>query len=71
MRDLDPFELAPLLGAGASAADLKRLAATLRESFALERLVGESWRVVGCTGSRDRAEEWVVKGGEPDHEDCP
>lgn len=72
VADLDPFELSPLLGMGSAASDLKQLAQTLRNSFALERQTEEgSWQVVGCTASQDRADAWVANGGEPDHDECP
>lgn len=57
--DLTLFELAPLLGAGTSAAQVKQATAALGDGFALERSEDDRWLVVGWTGTSARAQAWV------------
>lgn len=66
IRDLEPLELVPLIGPGASLEQLRRAARSLADGYALECLVDDRWNAVGYAGTQERAHEWVELGGEPD-----
>lgn len=65
MQDLTPFELAPLVGPGATLEQLRTAAGGLAGGWALECLVDGTWTAVGYTGTEERAREWVETGDDP------
>jgi hypothetical protein len=66
VTDVSLFELAPLIGAGASGRQLRRAAAALRGGYVLERQDADRWVVVGWTGTLVRAAAWVEFRAEPE-----